>query len=126
MLFRSWTVARTQLYMMRMRMRKDLTMAVSTLKPLWGKMLTVCKDAKVVQCHGSNRTRTGREMSEMKWGCRWVGRQKNAMFVTLARSMSEAESIRTRNAWVLESIPDEVGSKSSDSCSLRPFLNGNK
>ena len=72
----NWTVARTQLYMRRRRMRKDLTKAVSALKPLWGKMLTACKDAKVVQCHRSNRMRTGREMSETKWGCRWVGRQK--------------------------------------------------
>ena len=66
----NWTIARTQLYMMRMRMRKDLMMAVSALKPLWGKMLMACKDVKVVQCHGSNRMRTGREMSETKWGCR--------------------------------------------------------
>ena len=76
--------------------------------------------------HGSNRMRTGREMSETKLGCRWVGRQKNATFVTLARLTSEAESIRTRNARVLESIPGEVGSKSSDSCGLRSFLNGDK
>ena len=112
--------------MMKMRMRKDLTMAVSTLKPLWGKMLMACKDAKVVQCHGSNRTRTWREMSKTKWGCRWVGRQKNATFVTLARSTSKAESIRTRNTRVLESVPGEVGSKSSDSCGFRSFLNGDK
>ena len=112
--------------MMRMRMRKDLTMAVSALKPLWGKMLTACKDAKVVQCHRSNRTRTGREMSETKWGCRWVGRRKNATFVTLARSTSEAESVRTRNTRVLESIPGKVGSESSDSCGFQSFLNGDK
>ena len=112
--------------MTRMRMRNDLMTAVSTLKPLWGKMLMVCKDAKVVQCHRSNRTRTGREMSETKWGCRWVGRQKNMTFATLARSTSEAESVRTRNMWVLKSIPGKVGSESSDSCSFQSVLNGNK
>ena len=65
----NWTVVRTQLYMARKRRRKDLMTAVSVLKPLGGKMLTVCKDAKVVQCHGGNRMRTGRNaMSEMRWG----------------------------------------------------------
>ena len=34
--------------MMRKRTRKDLTTAVSALKPLWGKMLMVCKDANTM------------------------------------------------------------------------------
>ena len=57
------------MYAIRKRRRKNLTTAVSTLKPLWGKMLTVCKDVKVVQFDGGNKTRTGRKaMSETKWG----------------------------------------------------------
>ena len=51
---------------------------------------------------------------------------KNATFATLARSTSEVESIRTRNVWVLKCVPGDVGSKSSDSCGLRSFLNGDK
>ena len=54
------------------------------------------------------------------------GKTKNATFVTLARLMSEAESVRTRNAWVLKSVPGEVGSESSNSCGFWSFLNSNK
>ena len=46
------------------------------------------------------------------------GKIKNVIFATLARSMSKAESIRTRNMWVLECVPGEVRSESSNSYSF--------
>ena len=55
---------------------------------------------------------------------------KNATFTTLARSMSEAESIRMRNVQVLRCVPGEVdergGKQVSDSCGFPSFLNSNE